>query len=371
MSYVRKKNIYEKIKSIRTFKSFAREFLLDTVAGQKLFLHNCKLPRVINVSLNEHTCMFKCVMCPYTEEAIRKFYQKKQEMSFETFKNIVASIPNDSFYSLDISSIGETLEFKDLPKFIEYAKKNKPLLNVIISTNGVLLDKEMAKQLIASGLDNIQISLMSGNERYHEIITGTKAYSKVKNNIVELWKLKQLLKANKPFVQVFMLEAIETKQYEQQFLDEFSQYSDKAFIRPLYNVGRKISGLTTLKEYEVPKYRYPCVMPWYSTAIRSNGDVLGCYMFHWHPEMSKTMVVGNINKQTLEEIWAGELMQKFRLQHIYRCSNLDNPVCSRCNSWAAYTNIWTEIKDKKGVVSYQVKVQCKDFFKKSDRGRGG
>ena len=279
MSFMREKHWVEKLLKIRSLKSFVQEFALDTVAGQKIFLYNLKLPRVINISLNESTCPFKCLMCPYAENEVRNMYKNSQEMDFSTFKNIVKSIPNDPYYSLDISSIGETLEFEKIAEFICYVKMKKPLVNTIISTNGLLLNQSIGQKIILSGLDNIQISLMSGNAEYHNLITGTKTFNRVKQNIIDFWNLKKKMGLKKPFVQIFMLEAIETQPFVEEFLEEYSQYSDKAFIRPLYNVGRDIQGLTSLEEYALPSVRYPCITPWYSTAIRSNGDVLSVIFF--------------------------------------------------------------------------------------------
>lgn len=370
MSYVRKKHLKEKISTIRSVKSFVQEFMLDTKAGQKIFLYNPKLPRIINISLNEATCPFKCLMCPYVEQEVREMYAEGHEMEFSTFKNIVKCIPNDPYYSLDFSSIGETLEFKKIAEFIKYAKTQKPLVNTTISTNGLLLNHDMGEKIILSGLDNIQISLMSGNTEYHNLITGTKTFGKVRQNIIDFWNLKKYLKAQKPFVQIFMLEAIETQPFIKEFLDEYSQYSDKAFVRPLYNVGRQIQGLTTLDDYAIPSRRYPCITPWYSTAIRSNGDVLACYIFHWHKQESKTMVVGNINHQTLEEIWQSDLMQKLRKWHLSGAYK-GISVCEKCNSWAAYTNIWEWVPSAGGGGYVYNTPSLLEFFQKSGRGRGG
>lgn len=53
MSHVRKRTWLERLRSVRSMKSFAQSFLLETTAGQKLFLHADDLPRVINISMNE------------------------------------------------------------------------------------------------------------------------------------------------------------------------------------------------------------------------------------------------------------------------------------------------------------------------------
>lgn len=365
MSYTHKKNFFKRIIETRSIKSLSYYFMLNTMLGQKVFLFNQDLPRVINISFNERTCMYKCRMCPFFEKEIREIYKTKSEMNFTTLQNLVKNIPNDPYYSFDISSIGETLEFEPLAEFIKYMKTQKPLVNTIISTNGLLLNEKTFIKLIDSGLDNIQISLFAENEDDHFFISGTKTFDKVCENIKSISAIKKARKGKTPFLQVFMIETQETKEYSGKFIEKWSNYVDKAFIRPMYNAGRNIEGLTPTFENNLPR-RYPCVTPWYSTAIRSNGDVLACYNFHWHKSTIDDMVIGNINDSSLSEIWYTKKFKVFRSAHL-KLELHDYPVCEQCNLWAGYTNIWQR---ENNIYNYPA-TGIGDFFTKSPEHRGG
>lgn len=366
MSHVKDKSILGRIGSTRSVKSLAANFLRGTMAGQKLFLYNEKLPRVINVSFIEKTCMFACKMCPYAEQTVRDMYKDGSEMSFETLKNLVASVPDDSYYTFDISAIGETLLFKPLPDFIKYMKQQRPRVNVTISTNALPLTEDRFRALVESGLDTIQLSLYAENAEDHKAITQSTQFHRVCENIRAASRIRKEMGSKTPFMQVFMMGAKETEDTEARFIEYWTQYVDESFIRPIYNLGREIEGMTPTFEDTPSEKRYPCIMPWYSTAIRSNGDVLACYMFHWHEETYKKPV-GNINEQSLEEIWASREFRKFREAHL----NLDledYPVCQKCNLWQAYTNVWEEGPD--GKFSYN-RVRIKDFLARAPEQRGG
>ncbi len=366
MSHVKETSVFEKLVSTRSLKGFAANFLRQTMAGQKLFLYNEWLPRVINISFNEETCMFACKMCPYAETEVRDMYRQGSEMSFETLKNIVACIPNDSYYSFDISAIGETLLFKSLPEFVKYMKQQRPLVNSVISTNGLMLTEEIFRALVDSGLDNLQISLFAQNAKDHEMITGAKSFDRICENIRRAWQIRQELKSDKPYIQTFMMESKESKYTLEAFLEHWSQYVDYAFVRPLYNLGREIDGMTPLHEKTKNENRYPCIQPWYSTAIRSNGDVMPCYIYHWHKE-TKDEIIGNINEQPLDVIWQSAAFRKFREAH--RKLELDDyPVCQRCDLWDAYTNVWERNAD--GHFAYS-RVKLTDFLMHAPSHRGG
>ncbi len=365
MSHVREKTLVEKLRLTRSLKTLAQNFLLRTMAGQKFFLFNDDLPRIINISFNEKTCFYSCTMCPYAEQSVRDMYKDKSEMSFETLKNLVASVPNDSYHSFDIAAIGETLQFKRLPEFIAYMKKERPRVNTIVSTNGLLLSDELFIKLAESGLDSLQISLFAENAKDHEMITKTETFEKVAENIRRIGTLKKARGLKKPYLQTFMMEAEETKGLAASFIEYWSQFVDKAFIRPIYTLGRPIKGLTPSFAKPSHAKRYPCIIPWYSTAIRSNGDVLHCTVFHWHEETRK-LKVGNINEKSLKEIWQDTEFRKFRAAH--RALKLDDyPICKSCDQWSAYTDVWSRTK---AGFSY-APVRPRDFVTPAPEHRGG
>lgn len=366
MSYTNKSNFFKNLIQTRSIKGFAQHFLLPTMAGQKLFLYSNDLPRVINISFNEKTCMYACKMCPYSEKDVRAHYRQASVMDFATLKRLVASVPNDPYYSFDISAIGETLEFKPLAEFIAYMKQEKPLVNVIISTNAVLLTPEWSRKLFASGVDSIQFSLYAQNAADHEYITGSKTFDRVCENILAACELRKEFGGKVPFLQAFMIECQENSHTSQEFLDYWSQHVDQAFLRPMYNVGRRIEGMTPMFEDPEAQRRYPCIMPYYSTAVRSNGDVLPCYMYHWSEEGWNT-TLGNLNDMPLKEIWKTDAFRKMRQAHLDQDLS-EYPICQRCNLWNAYTDIWTE--GDNGHFHYDG-VHLRDFFRLAKGHRGG
>ena len=365
MSYVNKGYCLDRLRKVRSLKGFSQQFLLGTMAGQKIFLYNERIPRIMNISFNEKTCMFTCKMCPFAEAEVRDHYRSGSFMNFDTLKHLAAGVPNDSYYSFDISAIGETLAFEALPEFIAYMKKEKPLVNTIISTNGILLSEDLFLRLAHSGLDNIQVSLFAENQADHQKITGTRSFEKVKTNLENIGRMKRERGLKKPFIQTFMIECQENRQTSGHFVSYWSQFLDKAFIRPLYNVGREIEGMTPTFQKTPSPMRYPCIMPWYSTAVRSTGEVLPCYVYHWHAQ-TWDQSIGNINAHTMEEIWQSDAFRKFRAAHL-NVQLEDYPVCQKCDVWDAYTNVW----EKKGSRFAYSSVGVRDLFLKAPAYRGG
>ena len=358
--------VLDRVSKVRSVKSFAKYFLLSNMAGQKLFLYNEHIPRVFNLSFNESTCFYKCRMCLYSKGDVRKHYRKPKEMSFETLKGIVESVPNDPYYSCDISAVGETLEFGQVAEFIGYIKKERPLINTILSTNGVLLDEKMFTALAKAGLDNLQVSFFAGNAADHEFVTGTKTYEKVAKNLENACRIKREKGFAKPFIQTFILETKENSPATKDFLKRWTGKVDQAFVRPLLKRAMDIKGMTPMYDFTPSEKRRPCMQPWYSTAINSQGDVLPCYGFHWH-EKTWDFNFGNLNDASLKEIWMSDKFREFREKHL--ALDLDSlPICQECVSWNDYTDIWEE-----GIngVYKPAPLTLRDFFIKSGHQRGG
>ena len=73
--------------------------------------------------------------------------------------------------------------------------------------------------------------------------------------------------------------------------------------------------------------KHPCVLPFRELNIWSDGKAVLCCE-DWNEEN----VVGDLNTQTLEEIWRGTAMRHARRLHaLLRGEEI--PICSRCNAW--------------------------------------
>lgn len=369
MSHVKELSLWGKINASRTsLRSFAYHFFRDLMAGQKLFLFHDDLPRVINISPIDFTCMYACRMCPFHEQDTRDLYAERREMSFETLQAIVASVPNDPHYSFDISAFGETLLFKRLPEFIAYMKKEKPRVNTVVSTNALPLTETMFRGLVEAGLDNLQLSLYAQNREDYARITASRPenFDKVRDNVRNAARIRQELGSKHPFMQAFIFATQETDATIPAFLEEWSSYVDKAFVRHVYTAGRTIEGMTPTRHKSLPEPRYPCVQPWYSTGIDANGDVHVCRMFQWYKD-SKDVILGNIKDRSLRELWQTPLFKEFRAKHL--AMDLDGySVCTGCDSWANYTNVF----DRQNDGSYRYAgIRLRDFFRTAKDYRGG
>ncbi|MFC1644076.1 radical SAM protein, partial [Candidatus Omnitrophota bacterium] len=109
-------------------------------------------------------CNLKCEICilqtPPEETKFKKEYGKV--LSYEKFCEIIDDGIEKGLCSITLSGNNEPLLFKEIPQYIEYAKK-KNVLDIIMLTNGTLLDTVTSEELVNSGLTRICFSVGGGN----------------------------------------------------------------------------------------------------------------------------------------------------------------------------------------------------------------
>ena len=127
----------------------------------------------IRISVTDK-CNFRCGYCMPKDiyNSSYQFLKKAEILSFEEIELLV-----NSFSDLGVEKVrltgGEPLLRKNIHKLVERIKVNNKIKDVCITTNGVLMTKELVNNLKLSGLDRITFSLDSINESSFKKISDT------------------------------------------------------------------------------------------------------------------------------------------------------------------------------------------------------
>ena len=140
------------------------------------------LSRPITLQLEPTT---KCnLRCPFCESPL--WDRRGMDMSFSDFKKIIDQFP--FLVTLLLQGIGEPLLCKDFFKMIEYCKRKRIIVG--ITTNGTLIDEEMAKKLVDYEIDYLIISIDGATaETFEKIRLGAK-FEQVTGNVENLIKIR-------------------------------------------------------------------------------------------------------------------------------------------------------------------------------------
>jgi radical SAM protein with 4Fe4S-binding SPASM domain len=133
---------------------------------------------------------------------------------------------------------------------------------------------------------------------------------------------------DKPFVKVKMMDFEEIPPGEiDEFYKKWQDIADLVQITGIHNWSGAISNLKITDE--ASQVRYPCVIMWYSLVVNWNGEVTVCSV-DWNTEIN----VGDVNHQTLHDIWNGVKIKKVRKSQI-EGNYYKYPVCKDCVVWVS------------------------------------
>src|ERR1700687_3577597 len=120
-------------------------------------------------------CNLLCTTCPRTFEDL----EPPADMSWELFTSIVDQFPKIA--RVVLHGVGEPMMVRELPRMIRYLKDRGTY--VLFNTNGTLLTRRKAKELVASGLDELRVSLDAAAPQAFKQVRGRDMFARLVRNV--------------------------------------------------------------------------------------------------------------------------------------------------------------------------------------------
>jgi len=264
-------------------------------------------------------CNAECIMCPHSK------LKKMGTMNMKLYKKIIDNCKKLNIKIITLSFFGEPFLDKGIIEKIKYAKEKG--MSVAFYSNASLLTEELAKKIINSKLDGITISFDGYSKETYEKIRKKLKFDIVKRNILNLVEIRKKMKKDNPKINLVLVELEENKREIRQFYKEWRKKVDGINIINMRNWANDIQKEGTKESFHFNKKikRKPCALIWQKMVIDWNGDVVLCC-----DDWNHSTVLGNLKKQTIEEIWKGNKLRKIREAHI-KGEFWKVSLCSDCN----------------------------------------
>jgi radical SAM protein with 4Fe4S-binding SPASM domain len=249
-------------------------------------------------------------------------------MEWPLFTKIIDEIAEvDKHVRVWMVFFGEALLLKrrkpSIFDMIAYAKQ-KGLTDVVLNSNANLLDKRAARGLIEAGLDAIYIGLDAFHpETYAKIRVGGN-YEKTVDNVQGLIRLKKDMKAVKPEVFVQFVEMDINTAEKEEFVKYWTQQGATVKIRPKVGWAGLIEAPNLVLDNQD---RWPCYWAMQTMSITDTGKVVTCAV-----DLDARYIAGDINQQTIREVWKGALGDMRQLHALSRFDELPSN-CRNCRDW--------------------------------------
>jgi MoaA/NifB/PqqE/SkfB family radical SAM enzyme len=313
------------------------------VTGSVTLPHSPPLPRTLYLETTSR-CNSLCETCILTFGG----REPAKDLGWDEFRRIV-----DHFPALDrvlLHGIGEPLLNRDLMRMIAHLKDRGA--TVLFNSNVITLSARVGRGLIEAGLDELRVSLDATTPVTYARERGVDAFEKVVKNLVEFARIRRDTGAARPrvslwftalrdnieeipglvplaqrtdaagiYLQRLVYNGLGLATKEQSLYGQL-QEREAAFIRETEAAARaagidfSASGATAPEVSLTPSVAdrpwSACRRPWMLVYVTVHGNVLPCCIAPWITGHYDGVVLGNLYRQSLEDIWWGARYGTFR-----------------------------------------------------------
>ncbi len=264
-------------------------------------------------------CNLRCVMCPQSaEERIQEGFMRTA--LFEKIIDECADFADD----VSLHHRGESLLHPEICRMIEYAARKG--LYTKLHTNASLLDAEMSRKLLETGLDNLTFSFDGVDPAGYEKLRIGAKYEDVLENILGFLHAKEQSGRDRPYTMLEVLDLPElgiTEEMREKFAARFESVGlDELEMKKPHNWG---GAWQPEGGEQSPEYTSHCLFPWFALTVLWDGTVLPCPQ-----DFFGRQPLGNANDSTLAEIWSGERIVALRQAMLERRFGELDP-CAGCD----------------------------------------
>jgi MoaA/NifB/PqqE/SkfB family radical SAM enzyme len=171
-----------------------RRFINKVVNNAEFRLGRTHLLSYPQLAFIESTniCNLRCPLCP---TGAGKLPHEKGKMRLDLFKKIIDQI-GPVLYEVQLMGFGEPLLNEEIFDIVRYAKRHP--MKVRFNSNLTVFDREMARELVKSGLDNMTVSIDGVTQEVYEKYRVGGDLEKVLENLKLLLEVKKDLSRPNP-----------------------------------------------------------------------------------------------------------------------------------------------------------------------------
>lgn len=290
-------------------------------------------------------CNLRCRTCPQFFGMAERFH----DLSWERFLEMTDQFPQ--VRRVVLHGIGEPLLNRNLGRMIRHLKARGAY--VLFNSNGLLLRGRKAQDLAGSGLDELRISIDGGTPATYQAVRGVDGFDRILGNLRRFHALKLAAGVESPRVslwvtgmkmtvqdlpslvrvaaanhvrEVYLQRLVHSERgiaTEDQALFGHADVDDRAAVTAAMRLGHELgvalrgsgelgpADLIDQPQASEAPWR-GCHRPWRLMYITSNGTVLPCCIAPFTGVPQASIVLGDLNQQTVAEVWDGAAYQQWR-----------------------------------------------------------
>ena len=274
-----------------------------------------------------NSCNYKCSFCPYSLKPSmrpRGFNVSGSKMIDINLVEKILREANGRLYAVELGYNTEPLLHPQALKIAALCSQYG-VLDIRMGTNGSLLGNFNFKDIIESGITQLQVSVDAVDSSSYKKARNSENYSKVVDNIKSFVRSRDEMGSKLPRIRITYVKTPENAPNAQLFISQWNEIADIIGIQDLlvYPDSDLAVGTGNFVGRDMDNTE-SCYMPKVRLSIRSDGTVHPCCNV---PGMK--LKVGDLNKKTVQQVWLSPSMKALRTSH-YSEAWKKNKICREC-----------------------------------------
>lgn len=267
-------------------------------------------------------CNAACAMCPWPETATS---QPQGRMREELYESLLHQLAGRGVERTSLFLMNEPLVDRRLEAWCARLKQVVPETRALIYTNGELLSPERARALVDAGLDEIDISVIGFDPQTYARHMRGLDYGRVMAHLDALGALAARGELGALRLRIVALDLPGVAEGVAAFRERTGL---DVYLKPCTNragnVGEEELHALGAALAEGASFS-ACQRPFVKAYVLYNGDVALC-----NCDWRRSTILGNLERQSLEQIWNGPALRGIRRQHL-EGSLAPRSLCAGCD----------------------------------------
>lgn len=266
-----------------------------------------EFPNIINVEVYRGTCPCRCVHCPVgivaPQDRQRRFGTKG--VNLRLYRKIIDEVSEYPHALVRMHAVGEPL---DWPEMGEALKLHNKSTKYWLFTSAVTRDTSLLEEL-CTRVDIIEVSVNSTTQEDYFETKGVNAFATACANIQLMRRVIDRTASGTRLIVSRVQSADTTRDGE--FIQhwQMSGLVDDAFVRTYHTYNDLIDELDTA---QTQTKHEPCLVHWARFNISADGYAIVCFNELFKEQLHPALILGDINKQRIAQIWQGRKLQLLR-----------------------------------------------------------
>ena len=280
-----------------------------------------EFPMMVVISF-VYPCNAECPNCPYTNSNIREEYRDKPFMDEITFKKIADECGKHGAW-IRISGGGEPMLHPQAIELIEYAKKVGAKIGLI--TNGSKFNETNSLRIVKAKVDMVEFSVDAADSETYAWARKGLNWGGLLDNVNQMVRLRnQIDSPTKIIASGINQNGVDIDLVEKFWRPLVDNFQKRKYLTWSFNDP---SNSADPLPYLEPLDNTPCPFIFERLNIDSRGRIMLCGY-----DISATTNMGNIHKQSIQEVWNGKEFNFYRKKHLEKKGN-EIEMCKKCPDW--------------------------------------